>query len=193
MSQPAVFLDRDGTICVLEPYLHEPAKTRLIQGAPEAIRTLFENGFLIIVITNQSGIARGLFQKKDMEAVNERIVQLLAEGRARLDGMYHCPHHPDEGCKCRKPMPGLIEMAAIDMNVDLKASYFIGDNISDIEAGHAAGCLTILVRTGYGEKELARKAEWKVAPTHVAKDLKDAVDWIISIKNKEQGKGGSGR
>jgi len=154
----AVFLDRDGTINVEKDYLHRTEEFRFIPGAPEAISLLNRAGFLVIVVTNQSGIARGYFDEAAVERLHRFMDGELDRQGARVDAYYICPHHPHHGvgeyrreCGCRKPLPGMLLQAADDFGIDLAASFIIGDKIADAEAGLAAGCRPILVMTGYGE------------------------------------------
>ncbi len=149
---PAVFLDRDGTINVEVNYLHCPADVELIAGVGPAIARLNRAGLLVVVVSNQAGIARGFYEAADVAAVHTHMTMLLRQSGAKIDGWYYCPHHPDftPACSCRKPLPGMLLQAALDLKIDLKASWMIGDTRGDIEAGKAAGCRSILVRTGYG-------------------------------------------
>ena len=158
----AVFLDRDGTINVEREYLHLPGEFAFVPGAPEAIRLLKDAGFLVIVVTNQSGIARGFFDEAAVHRLHRYMDEQLARHGAAVDAYYLCPHHPLHGsgdyrrvCGCRKPLPGMIIEAAGDFSIDLAASYVIGDKLADVAAGLAAGCRPLLVRTGYGAEESA--------------------------------------
>ena len=156
-SRPAVFLDRDGTVNVEVHYLSQPEQLELLPTVPETIAMLNESGIPVVVVTNQAGIARGYFPEHRLDAVHERLRTMLADHHARIDGIYYCPHHPSAGlgrykinCDCRKPMPGMLIRAAQDLDLDLSKSLMIGDRDSDLQAGATAGCLTALVRTGYG-------------------------------------------
>jgi D-glycero-D-manno-heptose 1,7-bisphosphate phosphatase len=158
----AVFLDRDGTINLERDYLHLPADFAFIPGAPEAIGLLKAAGFLVIVVTNQSGIARGYFDEAAVRRLHSHMDELLARHGTSVDAYYLCPHHPLHGsgdyrrdCGCRKPLPGMLVEAAGDFSIDLAASYVVGDKLADVAAGFAAGCRPLLVRTGYGEEESA--------------------------------------
>ena len=153
----AVFLDRDGTINVDHGYVFRPGEFDLIPGAPEAIRSLREAGYLVIVVTNQAGIARGLYGEQDLQLLHRHLDRELERYGTAIDAYYYCPHHPEKGvepyrreCSCRKPLPGMIHQAASDLSLDLERSFLVGDKRSDIEAGLAAGCMPILVETGYG-------------------------------------------
>lgn len=154
----AVFLDRDGTINKEKEYLHRVEDFEFIPGAPEAIRLLNSAGFLVIVVTNQSGIGRGYYGEDAVRSLHRFMDRELARHGARVDAYYFCPHHPDRGigeyrreCGCRKPLPGMLLKAADDFTIDMNASFIIGDKMADLEAGIAAGCRPILVRTGYGD------------------------------------------
>ncbi|WP_243371997.1 D-glycero-beta-D-manno-heptose 1,7-bisphosphate 7-phosphatase [Geotalea sp. SG265] len=159
-TKRAVFLDRDGTINVEKEYLYRIHDCRLIPNAAEAVRLLNDAGFLVVVVTNQSGIGRGYYDELQLEALHRHMEQELTRAGARIDAWYFCPHHPDHGtgdyrreCACRKPLPGMLLQAAADLSIDLAASFMIGDKMADVEAGRAAGCRSLLVRTGYGSSE----------------------------------------
>ncbi|MGD0586810.1 MAG: D-glycero-beta-D-manno-heptose 1,7-bisphosphate 7-phosphatase [Oryzomonas sp.] len=157
----AVFVDRDGTINVEKEYLYRVDEFEFIPGAPQALRLLNEAGFLVVVVSNQSGVARGYFTEEDVDILHRHIAAQLAKTGARVDAWYYCPHHPSGRgsyslpCRCRKPMPGMLLEAARRHNIDLAASVMIGDKLVDVETGLAAGCRTILVRTGYGAADEA--------------------------------------
>jgi D-glycero-D-manno-heptose 1,7-bisphosphate phosphatase len=174
--RPFVLLDRDGTLNEERHYLGDPDQLVLFPGTGAALRLLSEAGFGLVVITNQSGIGRGLFSLADADQVNERLRALLAADGAMLDGIYMCPHSPDQSCDCRKPLPGLVERAAADLGFDPGASTVIGDKQADIALGRRIGARTILVRTGWGEDTLAKGDS---RPDHVAADLAAAAAWIL--------------
>jgi D-glycero-D-manno-heptose 1,7-bisphosphate phosphatase len=144
----AVFLDRDGTIIVDEGYLADPSKVRWLAGARDALRMLRERGFLLVVVSNQSGVARGLITEEQHAQVDARVKAMLASEGVPLDAAYYCTHAPDAGCGCRKPQPGMLEQAAHEHSIDLTRSFMVGDKLSDIAAGHAAGCITALLGPG---------------------------------------------
>lgn len=150
--RPAVFFDRDGTLIVDADYLSDPDGVTLIPGAPESIRAARDAGWFTVVVTNQSGIGRGLYSESDYRAVDRRFQALLAAEGATLDAVLHCPHHPSFTgvCDCRKPAPGMLLEAARRLGIDLARSVVVGDKRSDLEAGLAVGAAPILVRTGYG-------------------------------------------
>lgn len=175
----AVFLDRDGTINEDTGYIDSPERLSIIDGVSSAIKRLNSKGFKVIIITNQSGIARGYFSKDAADAVNTRLIEVLEKQGAHLDGIYYCPHHPDDNCECRKPKTGMLEKAKEDMHIDFKQSYVIGDKVSDVEIARNIGGKGILVLTGSGKGE---KEKLIHKPSYIANNLQDAVEWII--KNK---------
>lgn len=185
---PAVFIDRDGTLTEEVGYVNHPKRLRLIPRAADAVRLLNERGLPAVVVTNQSGVARGFFSEEVLHAVNAELIAHLKAQGAFIDGLYVCPHHPTEGqppyrarCDCRKPKPGLLFQAAAELGLDLAASYMVGDKISDVAVGRGAGTAAILVLTGYGLGEWEyRRPRWKCTPDYVAQDLMDAVQWILA-------------
>lgn len=185
MSQPAVFLDRDGTINEQMGYINHLSRFKLLPQAVPAIRRLNEAGVKVVVVTNQSGAARGYFPASLVDEVHAHLKQLLAAGGAHLDGIYTCLHGPADGCACRKPRPALMEQAARDLDLDLSRSYLVGDRYSDIQTAANAGAQGILVLTGYGrgEYEYVRETQ-PVQPVHVAQDLEDAATWILEDLKK---------
>ena len=183
----AVFLDRDGTINEEVGYMDSLEKLKIIPEAFEAIRLINQNGMKAVVITNQSGVARGLFSEEFVQTVHAIIQEQLKAGQAFIDAFYHCPHHPTEGqgvylqtCNCRKPAPGLLFKAADEMEIDLGQSYMIGDMPKDVEAAKRAGAKGILVRTGYGQEHRA----FDVEPDYIAGNILDAVRWILKDRGK---------
>jgi D-glycero-D-manno-heptose 1,7-bisphosphate phosphatase len=158
----AVFIDRDGTINVEKEYLYRTDDFAFIPGAPQAIRLLNEAGFLVVVVSNQSGVARGYYTEEDVQLLHRHIASQLEQSGARVDAWLYCPHHPaGRGsyalpCRCRKPLPGMLLEAAGRFDIDLASSIMIGDKLVDVEAGVAAGCRSILVRSGYGSEEEQR-------------------------------------
>lgn len=171
-----VLLDRDGTIIVNKHYQKDPDETELLPNAREGLERLREEGFGLVLITNQSGIGRGKLTRADLAAVNRRMIRLLGGGDDYFDGIYYCPHVPEDDCNCRKPRPGLLELASYDLGFAMPECYVVGDREIDIEVGEAVGASTILVRTGYGRE--VEEGEL-VEPDHVADDLVDAAEWII--------------
>lgn len=179
----AVFLDRDGTINVEKDYLYRPEEFTFIPGAPEAIRALKEAGFLVIVVTNQSGVARGYFGPDAVEALHAHLQSELATFDTSIDAFYYCPHHPQAGvgvyrvdCDCRKGRPGMLLQAAQEHGIDLSRSFMIGDKEADLEAGQAAGCAALLVLTGYGAETALNT---NLSPFAICADLGDAATAIL--------------
>lgn len=154
-GRPAVLLDRDGTIIVERDYLSDPALVELEAGAAEGLRALAEAGFVLAVLTNQSGIGRGYFDLAAAEAVNARVAALLAAEGVSIAGWYLCPHAPGEDCECRKPRPGMALQAAAELGLDLSRSWVVGDKGSDVGLADAVGARAILVTTGHGRKDEA--------------------------------------
>lgn len=146
----AVFLDRDGTLMEDRGYLADPDGVRLLPGAAPALRALRAGGALLVVVSNQSGLARGLIRRGQHERVDTRFHELLAADGVELDACYYCEHGPDEGCECRKPRPGMLRAAARAHDLDLAASLIVGDKPSDVAAGRSAGCATALLGAGQG-------------------------------------------
>ncbi len=171
-TQKAVFIDRDGTLIEEVNFLSRLEDLQFFSYTAEAVRILKENGFLIIVVTNQSGIGRGIFDEAAMRRIHEKIQADLPE---KLDAFYFCPHLPDEGCACRKPNPGMIEAACRDFAIDLENSWIIGDKAIDIETGFNAKIKTAMVMTGYGRKDIKKLAKM---PDFAAENLLEAVKLI---------------
>lgn len=153
--RPAVFLDRDGTIIEDADYLADPDGVRLVPGAVDALRRLREAGYLLVVVTNQSGIARGLYTEADYHAVAARLDGILEEEGVPVDAVKHCPHHPDETgpCACRKPAAGMYLEAAAELGIDPVRSWYVGDKVTDVLPARELGGRGILVRTGYGAEQ----------------------------------------
>ena len=184
MKRPVVFLDRDGTINEEVGYLNHLSRFRLLPRAAQGIRLLKGVGFAVVVITNQSGIARGFFPKSLVEEVHALMQEQLAREGATLDGIYYCPHHPDEGCFCRKPRPGLIEKAAQELGLDLSRAYVVGDRFTDLQLAKNINAKGVLVLTGYGRGEhLYYLPRLGLKPDLVAEDLFEAAQKIISHEN----------
>lgn len=154
MSRAAIFLDRDGTLNVEKEYVHKVEDWEWIPKAIDAIRLINALDYLAIVVTNQSGIARGYYRVEDVHRLHSHVDECVQVEDARIDAYYFCPHHPDFGpkqsCFCRKPKPGLLLKARQDFDIDIRRSWIVGDKRSDVEAGLRAGVTPILVRTGYG-------------------------------------------
>jgi len=171
----AVFIDKDGTLIHDVPYNVDPKNVQLTMRAGRALRRMKNAGYQLIVVSNQSGVARGLFEEKDLLPINRQIQTLLAPYGVKVDAFYYCPHGPDDGCKCRKPMPGMILRAARDNAVDPQISWMIGDILNDVEAGNRAGCRTIHVDNG-NETEWVR-SDYR-QPLYTVKDLAEAAEII---------------
>ncbi len=184
----AVFLDRDGTVNEEVGYLTDLSKLKLIPGAGDAIRRLNEAGLKVVLITNQSGVARGYFPEALVHEAHALLEKMLAEEKARLDGIYYCPHHPTAGdshyttdCDCRKPGTGLIDRAAHDFDVDVISSYVVGDKWSDVELGQRAGARTVLVQSGFAPDDPGNKRPPELGdPDFSAHSLAEAAEWIIN-------------
>src|SRR5215831_17575504 len=168
--RPAVFFDRDGTLIEEAHYCGDPARVKILPGVPEALRRLKRAGFLVFVITNQSGIARGFITEAQYREVEAEMLRQAGPGS--IDGVYFCPDAPGAGSRRRKPEPAMVLEAAAEHGLDLSRSFFVGDKSDDIECGRRAGVRTILVRTGYG-------AEQQCAPDSTAADAAAAVDWLL--------------
>jgi D-glycero-D-manno-heptose 1,7-bisphosphate phosphatase len=178
--RPAVFLDRDGTIAEEVGYLNHASRFRMFPFVAAAIQRLNQAELPIIVVTNQSGVGRGYFPESLVHAVNELMAKQIAEAGAKIDAIYYCPHTSAENCSCRKPKTGMLDRAAREHALDLHRSFVVGDRYGDIELARNAGARSVLVRTGYGEGELAWHAEkWPVQPDFVGEDLSQAADWIL--------------
>jgi D-glycero-D-manno-heptose 1,7-bisphosphate phosphatase len=191
MKKRAVFLDKDGTLIKDVPYNVDPEQIRLTVGAGDGLQRLHQMGYALIVISNQSGVARGYFSESALAAVEQRLRALLELFGVPLAGFYYCPHHPEGAvaeyaiaCNCRKPAPGLLLQAARDHAVDLTASWFIGDILNDVEAGRRAGCQTILLDNG-------NETEWILSSQRIphfrANDLMEASAMIQQV----DGRGGA--
>jgi len=178
LMKAAIFLDRDGTLNVEKGHLYRYEDWEWIPGAVEAITRINRMDFIVIVITNQAGVARGYYDEAAIQTLHSKVNCLLAQHGAKIDAFYYCPHHPQYGamvnCSCRKPEPGLLLQAQADHGIDMKRSWFIGDKLSDIEAGFRAGTKPILVRTGYGEMQNALGAPG----LHTESDVLSAVNFI---------------
>ncbi|MGH1362487.1 MAG: D-glycero-alpha-D-manno-heptose-1,7-bisphosphate 7-phosphatase [Calditrichia bacterium] len=184
----AVFLDRDGTLNIDTSYPASLDDIELLPGAIEAVRLLNEAGILAIVVTNQSGVARGYFSEERVLEINAGITRWFEEGCARIDGWYYCPHHPTAGeapyrkeCDCRKPGGGMLLQAAKDFDLDLSRCYMIGDKLSDVEAGLRLKMTTVLVNTGEGKLQAVKAAADKTLPQpdHVLADVLAAAKYIV--------------
>ena len=187
MKRAAVFLDRDGTINEQMGYINHLSRFHLLPGVAQAIRLLNERSVPALVVSNQSGLARGYFPDTLLQEVHAAMIERLAAGGARLDGIYVCPHHPEAkeeryrmDCPCRKPKTGLFQQAAAEHDLDLSRSYVVGDRWSDLKAAAACGAKGVLVLTGYGRGDYQFIGPGQtVQPDFVAEDLLAAVRWIL--------------
>jgi D-glycero-D-manno-heptose 1,7-bisphosphate phosphatase len=187
-GRAAVFMDRDGTLVEEVGYLNHLSRLKVLPRSAEAVRRLNESGWPALLVTNQSGVARRIFDMNLLEQVHAALTSALAEGGAKLDGIYFCPHHPDAAdpayravCECRKPKPGMFLRAAKEHGVDLSRSYLVGDSATDMEAARNAGVTGVLVLTGYGRGERQFRLPLRgLSPAHFAEDIGEAVDWILS-------------
>jgi D,D-heptose 1,7-bisphosphate phosphatase len=180
MSRPACFLDRDGTLTQERGYAATPGDIELLPGAGAAVRLLNRRGMAAVLITNQSGVGRGYFTIEDVAAQHEKLRQLLAVDDAHLDGIYVCPHHPDERCGCRKPATALLIQAARELDLDLSRSWMIGDREEDLAAGERAAGGSLLVLTGYGEDTRRNALAGRLAPDRVFADVLAAVNHLLA-------------
>lgn len=192
-KNPAVFLDRDGVINEEVGYLDSLEKLKIIPGAYEAIRLINASGMKAVVISNQAGVAKGLFTEEFVRETNDFLQKRLRQQGAYIDKFYFCPHHPTEGmepyrriCDCRKPAPGMLLKAAQELDIDLKKSYFVGDRFRDMEAAKKVEIKGILVKTGYGQELLQDdgpdEATLESKPDFIATDILEAVKWILGEK-----------
>lgn len=183
MSKAAVFLDKDGTLVPDIPYNSDPALITFANGAPEALRAMAAAGYELVVVSNQSGVARGYFDASALEPMRRRLDELAAEAGARFAGCHFCPHHPEGSvaayrvsCDCRKPGPGMLLQAAGELRLDLGSSWMVGDILDDMEAGRAAGVRTILIDNG-------NETEWEItperAPHFIVADLRAAAETVL--------------
>lgn len=193
MRRPAIFLDRDGTVNEQMGYINHLCRFVLLPRSAKAIQLLNRHGYLTIIVSNQSGVARGYFPIDLVHRVHDHMKALLKKEGAWVDGIFFCPHYPRGkvtayscACDCRKPKTGLIERACGEFPVDMEGSYVIGDRCSDIEMAQKAGLKGILVKTGYGRGDLEYVfPHLPYEPVHIAEDLLDAVQWIISGEKQD--------
>lgn len=176
MKHCAVFLDRDGTLIEEVNFLSRLEDLRLFPFSAKAIKLLNDSGFLVILITNQSGIARGFFDEKTLHEIHAKLKNELAESNAKLDAVYFCPHNSADNCACRKPKTGMIEQAVKDFSLSLENSWMVGDKAIDVETGFNAQMKTALVLTGYGQTEVEKL---KKKPDLISENLLQAVKTII--------------
>lgn len=188
MQYRAVFLDRDGTINEEMGYINHENRFRVFDFAAPAIRILNEADFKVVVLTNQSGVARGYFEEELVLRLHKKLKERVQKYGATIDAIYYCPHHPTEGnspyrkdCNCRKPKTGMVEQAVKELKIDISRSYMVGDRYKDVLFAHKAGLKPIFVKTGYGLGEYTyQRKDWKIVPDYIARDLLDAAKYISS-------------
>ncbi len=181
----AVFLDRDGVLIENRPdYIREWSHVKILPRVLDALSGFQHEGFKIVVVTNQSAIGRGLMSFNTAQEISNRLVKTIKESGGWIDGVYICPHKPEEQCTCRKPKPGLLLQAAQDLSIDLHSSWMIGDAWSDLLAGQAAGLRgTVMVRTGRGETQLLETQSREIKPYLVSDDLFTAFNTVVEMEN----------
>ena len=194
MKQPAVFLDRDGTVCEEVGYLREVKDLQLIPGSAQAIRKIRQAGWKVVIISNQSGVARGYLTEETVQTIHTALREMLQKEETEIDGIYYCPHHPKGNppynmqCDCRKPKAGMLKQATKDLDLDLNRSIVIGDKLSDVQTAQRLNIPGILVLTGFGKGELEKyQQNWEKKPDHIAENLLEAASWFLknsSIKEK---------
>jgi len=177
----AVFLDRDGVINrnIDGDYVRHWQEFEFIPSSREAIQRLLRENTPVIVVCNQACIGKGLVSDATVQEINRRLVAQTSVADRRISSVYYCPHRVEDGCQCRKPEPGMLLEAAADWDLDLTRCYMVGDALSDVEAGSAVGCTTLLVKTGRGSRELQERQNWKTQPDFIVKDLAQAVEIIL--------------
>ncbi len=176
MRQPMIFLDRDDTLIVDKQYLRDPAGIEFTPRAAAGLKRLREAGYGLIMVTNQAGIGRGFLTEEDLAAVHAHLRTLLAEQGVALDAIYYCPHHPQDGCNCRKPAAGMLEQACVDFSVNVPESVMIGDSDVDIQLGRTFGLTTVQLRLN--ENRPAYGADF------LAADLAEAAEWLLSRRRR---------
>lgn len=191
MPNEILFIDRDGTLIEERHYLHDPDQVRLVDGALEAVVKLNRASVPVVLVTNQSGVARGMFTEHDVEAVHARLTMLLEQGGATLDALFYCPHLPQaevrqyrKRCPCRKPNPGMLLAGLRRFGIEPKRAWIVGDKLDDIQAAHRIGGRGILVRTGYGREAEREAVAAGVRPFEVTDDFPTAVDWWLDNRHQ---------
>ena len=187
LATRAIFLDRDGVICKdRDDYIKSWDEFVWIPGAREALRRLSGNHRIAIVITNQSAVGRGLASRLSVEDIHRRMMRGVHQAGGKIERVYYCPHRPEDGCNCRKPMPGLLLKAAEDFALDLRSSYLVGDSLSDMEVGHHVGCTTIMVKNGKKASGVKSLIRGKSRPDYIVSDLSEAVGLILKLDSAER-------
>ncbi|MCH8040221.1 MAG: HAD family hydrolase [Nitrospinae bacterium] len=194
LAAVTVFLDRDGTLNQDSGYITSPSKLVLLPGAAQAVARLNLAGIRVVLVTNQSGVARGFFTLAELHDIHEKLQSVLKAEGAWLDAIFVCSHHPEEHCWCRKPNPGLLDQAATQFGLDLTCSYVVGDKDIDLELAHRVGALGVLVMTGPSSPEALKAMEsGKLNVGCVTDSVNEAVDWILQdVMKKYDGERGSG-
>ncbi len=192
MNHSGIFLDRDGTINQEVDFLSSPDQLQLIPGSADAIREANTLGLKVIVVTNQSGIARGILTEERLSEIHHLLIHKLKEQNARIDAIYYCPHHPDaveskykKDCDCRKPNTGMIRQAAKEFGINPATSFVIGDRMIDVQLGNNVGATSIIVLTGYGKQELEYCRQNNVHIDYVAQNLLDAMNHVKNILQQQ--------
>lgn len=192
MTRGGIFLDRDGTINKEVDFLSTPEGLELLPGSARAIREANDLGFKVFVVTNQSGIARGLLTETQLQQIHSKLTAMLAAEKAYIDAIYYCPHHAESGsgeykqeCDCRKPNTGMVRQAAAEFNIDPKESFVIGDRMIDVQLARNVNARSILVLTGYGKDELALCRAEHIEIGYIADDLYDAVQYVKRTVGQE--------
>ncbi|MBI4534932.1 MAG: D-glycero-beta-D-manno-heptose 1,7-bisphosphate 7-phosphatase [Ignavibacteriae bacterium] len=190
-----MFIDRDGTLNEEMDFIRTPDDLKLINGAAASVRKLNERGLATVVISNQSGVARGYLTEEDLARIHEKLIQELSREGASVDRIYYCPHHPTDGnapynndCECRKPKPGMLKRAEKDLGIDLRKSFVVGDSVVDMQAGAAVGATTILVLTGYGKNTNEERKRGNISVDVVVESIQEAVDHILQKIGKGEKK-----
>jgi len=196
MKRPAIFLDRDGTVNEEMGYINHPDRFKIFPFVAQSINIFNQLGFAVVIVTNQSGVAREYFTESMVIELHEKLIREMKDKKARIDAIYYCPHHPTEGkgkykqnCRCRKPLPGMIEKAVKDLNLDITGSYMIGDRYKDMVFARNLNIKSAFVMTGYGKGEFEhQKSSWQHFPDLIGNDLLDIARKIqkeINPENRE--------
>jgi D-glycero-D-manno-heptose 1,7-bisphosphate phosphatase len=191
MKGDVVFLDKDGTLIEDRPYNVDPELIRFAPGVVSALRRLHAKGYLFIIVTNQSGVAKGMFDERSLANVERHLHEMMRQAGIPLSGFYYCPHHPDGrvrryavDCTCRKPMPGMLFRAARERDIRLKHAWFVGDTLDDVEAGRRAGCKTILLNNGH---ETVWRWSRSRVPHAMVEDFRSVADTILASAEQKEG------
>ncbi len=185
--KPLLLIDRDGTLITEQDYLKDPKKVKFLAGSLAGLKRLYHAGYALVVVSNQSGVGRGLMTLSDVKKVTARFCQLVQRAGVRLAGVYWCPHHPNVNCACRKPKLGMVRQAARALKRSYRGSISIGDKWCDVQLGKSTGGQGILVRTGHGRQTLRTKGTHP-DPVFIARNFASAARWILQNQNKESKK-----